>query len=172
VSDLSADVVAAARQGDRRALAELVQATQADVWRFCAFLAGSDAADDLAQETYARALRSLSRFEGRCTVRVWLLSIARRVCADAIRHARRRRQLASALPRPAVEPDHADVLGVVALLQVLGHDRREAFVMTQVLGMPYAEVAAVCRVPVGTVRSRVARARAELADALGDAANQ
>lgn len=55
------------------------------------------------------------------------------------------------------------------LVSGLDADRREAFVLTQVLGLPYAEAAEVCRVPIGTIRSRVARARADLLDALDGA---
>jgi RNA polymerase sigma-70 factor (ECF subfamily) len=52
----------------------------------------------------------------------------------------------------------------------LSPDRREAFVLTQVLGLPYADAAAVCQVPLGTIRSRVARAREDLQAVLGRAA--
>ena len=67
--------------GDADALSELVQATQGDVWRFIAHLAGRDVADDLTQETYLRALRSLPTFGHPAPVLVWLLAIARRVVA-------------------------------------------------------------------------------------------
>jgi RNA polymerase sigma-70 factor (ECF subfamily) len=52
-------------------------------------------------------------------------------------------------------------------LAALDEDRREAFVLTQLVGLSYAEAADVCRCPVGTIRSRVARARAELVEAFG-----
>ena len=51
-------------------------------------------------------------------------------------------------------------------MAALGDDRRSAFVLTQVIGLSYAEAAEVCEVPVGTIRSRVARARADLLDAI------
>jgi len=53
------------------------------------------------------------------------------------------------------------------MLDRLDHERREAFVLTQLVGLSYAEAADVCGCPVGTVRSRVARARADLVDAFG-----
>lgn len=59
-------------------------------------------------------------------------------------------------------PDAAGEVAVADLLARLDPDRRAAFVLTQVIGLPYAEAAAVCECPVGTIRSRVARARENL----------
>ena len=84
-------IAADAAAGDPLAAATLVRSTQSDVWRLCAALGDRDTADDLTQETYLRAFGSLHRFEGRSSVRTWLLAIARRVCADAVRSRRRRR---------------------------------------------------------------------------------
>jgi RNA polymerase sigma-70 factor (ECF subfamily) len=151
----------AAGDGDRVALAAFVRRTQPDVWRLCRHLAGPAHADDLTQDVYVRALRALPAFRGDASARTWLLTIARRTVADAIRREQRRRRL---VPRsPAPFPDHAGRVALEALLAPLDADRREAFVLTQLLGLSYAEAADVAGVPVGTVRSRVARARAELA---------
>ncbi len=168
-------VAAAAVDGDPLAAATLVRATQSDVWRLCAALGDRDSADDLTQETYARAFASLHRFEGRSSLRTWLLSIARRVCADAVR-SRRRRRLTLVRDDADLEAlftgDGADRVGegaaVTDLLARLDPERREAFVLTQLLGLPYAEAAEVAGCPVGTIRSRVARARADLVEALGE----
>src|SRR3712207_9055802 len=84
-------LAAAAVDGDPLAAAALVRATQSDVWRLCAALGDRQSADDLTQETYLRAFGALHRFEGRSSLRTWLLAIARRVCADAVRSRRRRR---------------------------------------------------------------------------------
>jgi RNA polymerase sigma-70 factor, ECF subfamily len=166
---LAADAV----DGDPVAAAALVRATQPDVWRLCAALGDRQSADDLTQETYLRAFGSLHRFEGRSSLRTWLLAIARRVCADAVR-SRRRRRLTLVREDADLEvlapADDADRVGegaaVTDLLTRLDADRREAFVLTQLLGLSYAEVAEVAGCPVGTIRSRVARARADLVDAL------
>jgi RNA polymerase sigma-70 factor (ECF subfamily) len=155
----------AARDGDRAAIAELVRRTQADVWRFCAHLGGHDHADDLTQEVYARALRSLPSFRGDSEARLWLLAIARRVCADHVRSEVRRRRLTDHLlgdarrRRTRTVEDPAASHGLTALVDALPEDYRVAFTLTQVLGLSYAETASVCGCPVGTVRSRVARAR-------------
>ncbi|TYP86943.1 sigma-70 family RNA polymerase sigma factor [Blastococcus xanthinilyticus] len=168
-----ARVAADAAEGDPLAAATLVRSTQSDVWRLCAALVDRDSADDLTQETYLRAFASLHRFEGRAAVRTWLLAIARRVCADALRSRRRRRLT---LVREAADLEllapggAADAVAegatVSDLLDRLAPDRREAFVLTQLLGLSYAEAAEVAECPVGTIRSRVARARADLLTSL------
>lgn len=156
----------AAGRGDRSALSEFIRRTQDDVWRFIAHLAGTDRADDAAQETFLRMLTALPRFEGRSSARTWLLAIARHVVTDLLRHEQARPWLRSSVP---CCPDLPSRLGVpdaaVApdqLLDRLDPDRREALLLTQLMGFSYAEAAQVCGVPVGTIRSRVARARADL----------
>ncbi len=157
-----------ARRGDTAAATAFVRATQADVWRLCAHLGSPDRAEDLTQDTYARAFASLHRFAGRSAARTWLLSIARNVCADAVRSAQRDRRIAvAAVPADAdAAPDLANSVAIRALVAGLDVERREAFVLTQVIGLSYAEAADVCSCPVGTIRSRVARARADLVDGL------
>jgi RNA polymerase sigma-70 factor (ECF subfamily) len=151
----------AARDGDRVALAGFVRATQPEVARLCRWLGDPSGVDDLAQDTYERALRSLPRFRAESSARTWLLTIARRTAADAVRTARRRRRAIDG-PAPVSEPDHAGRVAVEALVAGLDPDRRAAFVLTQVIGLSYAETAAVCGTRVGTIRSRVARARHDL----------
>lgn len=158
-------LLVAARDGDRMAFAAFVRQSQADVWRFCAHLVDPQAADDLTQETYLRALQAAGQFRGDASARTWLLSIARRTCADAIRRRRRRRVVPSAAAEAA--PDASGALELQQLVAGLEPDRRAAFVLTQLLGLSYAETAAACEVPVGTIRSRVARARQDLVDMLG-----
>ncbi|SNR72397.1 sigma-70 family RNA polymerase sigma factor [Blastococcus mobilis] len=173
-----ARTAADAAGGDPLAAAALVRATQSDVWRLCAALGDRDSADDLTQETYLRAFGALHRFEHRSSVRTWLLSIARRVCADALRSRRRRRMTLvrddadlESLSRPRGADPVAEGATVVDLLARLDVDRREAFVLTQLLGLPYAEAAEVAGCPVGTIRSRVARARADLVASLDGVAS-
>lgn len=160
----------AAAGGDPVAQAAFVRATQHDVWRLCASLIDRGSADDLTQETFLRAFRALPSFEARSTARTWLLGIARRVCADHLRTVVRRRRLTAQIvgqaARTAHEPDPAGTVTVLDLLSRLPDERRAAFILTQVLGLPYAEAATVEGVPVGTIRSRVARARAELVETL------
>jgi len=177
LDDVSSDDVTGwalrAQQGDATATAAFVRATQADVWRFCASLVDADTADDLTQETYLRAFRALPGFAARSSVRTWLLGIARRACADHLRTVVRRRRLDEVLRArfaSASAPDPAAASGTTDLLARLPAERRSAFVLTQLVGLSYQEAAAVEDVPVGTIRSRVARAREDLVAALTAAA--
>jgi RNA polymerase sigma-70 factor (ECF subfamily) len=171
--DTVTSLAMAAQGGDRAALHGFVRATQADVWRLCAHLADPASADDLTQETYARAMASLAKFR-EASARTWLLAIARRVVVDDIRsrQVRRRRDEAMAAPHDVpTRPLSSGPDGSVSLAAAVGRlddDRRIAFVLTQLLGLSYAEAAEVCRCPVGTIRSRIARARADLIRALAD----
>lgn len=155
-----------ARAGDRTAAAEFVRLSQGDVWRLCAHLGSPRDADDLTQETYARAFGSLHRFAGRSTARTWLLSIARRVCADAIR-GRRPVQPVAELEPAGRSTDPADTVALRLVLDAIDAQYREAFVLTQILGLTYPEAADVLGCPVGTIRSRVSRAREALVSGLG-----
>lgn len=164
------------RDGDREALTAAVRRTQADVWRFLAHLDGPDDADELTQETFERAFRSLARFRGDATARTWLLGIAHRTWVDALRRRTRRRRLQTRIETTASAagpgPDPGERVALDDLLGRLDADRRLAFVLTQVLGASYEEAAAVCGVPVGTIRSRVARARRDLLAGLSGAVGE
>jgi len=155
-------IVEAALEGDDIALGELVRLTQPAVWQVCVALGSPGEVEDLVQDTYVRAVGGLARYRGDAPVRVWLLAIARRVCADHVRRRQRRRRLLDrverhpgdrAVPAPEVVDD---------LLGALTPERREAFVLTQLVGLSYEEASAVVGCPIGTIRSRVARARADL----------
>ncbi|BEL05572.1 sigma-70 family RNA polymerase sigma factor [Actinoplanes sichuanensis] len=174
--DVLAALVEDAVRGDGRAITALVRATQRDLMRFLGTLVPAAEVEDLTQETFIRMVRSLPGFAGRSTVRTWLFAIARRVAADHTRTTSRR-------PRAAALPDwQATAESVVwpggsrfeeqqaltALIGGLSTDRRDAFVLTQIAGLSYAEAAEVIGCPIGTVRSRVARARDDLLTAMRD----
>lgn len=156
-----------AADGDRSAMAAFVRTTQADVWRLCAHLVDPQAADDVTQEVYLRAIRSARQFRGDASARTWLLRIARNTAADEIRRRQRRRLLPPVVE--GIESGPADNVALTSLIDDLSVDRRTAFVLTQVLECSYAEAAAICQVPVGTIRSRVARARQDLLEMLAPA---
>lgn len=179
----SADAVAtayalAARAGDHDAAEHFVRALHGDVLRYVTYLCGDpQTAHDLTQDTFARAFGSLHRFEGRAPARTWLLSIARRAVADSIRRAATRPRIADAVDwRDAQErgqsvalPGFDEGVALLDLLAALPGERREAFLLTQVVGLSYEEAAGFTGCPVGTVRSRVFRARATLERLLRDA---
>ncbi len=156
----------AAVEGDDVAMAELVRRTQPDIWRLCTALGSPGEEEDLVQETYLQAVRSAPSYRGDAPVRSWMLSIGRNVCADHVRRRDRQRRLIRRII-PTVDEHAAETDGSLdALLADIDPDRRDAFVLTQVMGLSYEEAAAALDCPIGTVRSRVARARADLVAAV------
>ncbi|MFC4562414.1 sigma-70 family RNA polymerase sigma factor [Nocardiopsis mangrovi] len=158
-----------ARSGHPAALNALFALTREDVRRFIARRVDPEWVDDLTQETYTRATRSMPRFAGRAPVRAWLFSVARHTVADRYRTQNSRPRpwsladLDGASRRTPPEQSRFDeYIALSALLDELRPDRRSAFVLTQLHGFTYVEAAEIAGVPVGTVRSRVARARRDL----------
>lgn len=160
--------------GDRVAEEAFVTRTIDDVWRYCRHLVGSEMADDATQATYLRALRSLHNFRAESSATTWLIGVARNTCLDLRRSLARKTRLEEriqAQPLDASIDLHSQVLPVELdeVLDQLELGRREAFVLTQVLGFSYEASAQLLDVPVGTIRSRVARARMDLLDLVGEA---
>jgi RNA polymerase sigma-70 factor, ECF subfamily len=158
VSDVDG-LARAAAGGDREAFARFVALTQTDVWRFARSLLGDDElATEVAQETFVRAVTALRRFRGDGSAKGFLFTIARRVAAAELGA---RRAEPAGLP-PPVEPDPTGRVILERLVASLPLPLREAFVLTQVAGLTYAETAEVLGCRIGTVRSRVHRAREQL----------
>lgn len=135
------------------------------MWRFAYHLTRNrDLADEAAQETWARAVRSLPRFRGDSAVLTWLLAIARHVVAGLIRDKYRRPP--EMAPTPAWTS--TALVELEAEIARLPAPLAEALVLTQVVGLRYEEAAEVMGVAIGTIRSRVFRARAALVEALSD----
>jgi len=162
-----------AQEGDRDALEQFVAETHRDVLSMCRYLGDRETADDLAQETYQRAVASLHRFRATGPAKHWLLTIARHTCADATRRRIRRRRLHQRVTGLAggdavVTAATTEQPEIDEMLRVLDDDRRAAFVLTQLNGFRYDEAAELLGVPIGTIRSRVARAREQLLTVASD----
>ncbi|MFD7370196.1 sigma-70 family RNA polymerase sigma factor [Streptomyces mirabilis] len=167
-----------ARAGDPDAVDRFVRALHPDVVRYITYLSSDrQLTDDLTQDTFLRALGSLHRFEGRSSARTWLLAIARRTVVDSWRYAATRPRVADTddwtmwaeRAQPSGLPGFDDGVALLDLLNALPPERREAFVLTQLTGLPYEEAAEASGCPIGTIRSRVARARATLVELLVEA---
>jgi RNA polymerase sigma-70 factor (ECF subfamily) len=170
VNEPDQDLVRAAAAGNLRAFEELVRAYQGPVWRFlCRLLHDAALAEDITQETFVRVYKRLDGFRAGSRFTTWLFQVARNAGIDAIRARSRRERLlvrygsdTSANPPPDERLDLETALATVSPLL------REAIVLIEVVGMSYEEAAAVSRVPVGTVKSRVFHARRRLAGLLED----
>jgi RNA polymerase sigma-70 factor (ECF subfamily) len=163
--DAAADLAA---RGDGDAFEVLCSLLNDDVWRYCSAVVGDpELAADAAQETFVRLVSAIRRFKGQCPARVYTLIIARRACAATVRadarHGRHRDLTSHDVP---AVPAEAGAVDTRLLLDQLPADLRQAFVLTQLLGLPYADAARVAGSPVGTIRSRVFRAREHLVNLL------
>jgi RNA polymerase sigma factor (sigma-70 family) len=169
-----------ARGGDRGAYGDLVRRHQAAALRVAAGICGStEEARDIVQDAFVKGYRMLDGFRGDAPVRAWMLRIVANDAKNARRgrHRRERRQLRYELavgPRPAidatadrvVEAEEADrLLAMLAALDV--HDR-EVLVHRFVAGLSEHETAAVLGLPVGTVKSRTARALGRARELVGE----
>lgn len=158
-----------ARRAVPGSLDAFIRASHDPVWRLCEALVDAQAADDLTQETFVKAVGAIRRFRGDASARTWILSIARYTCMDELRARNRDRHRSATLALQSTEgplPDPSSEISARDLLRHLEIDRRAAFTLTQLLGLTYAEAAETCDCPVGTIRSRVARARDDLIEML------
>ncbi len=178
------ELVAAAQAGDRRALEALLREHQPGIHAVCRRITGNDAdALDATQDALMAVVRGLPRFDGRSRFSTWVYRVATNACLDELR--RRRRRPLVGLPEhddgAAVEvadpgardPGEtvADQLLVDTALASLPPEFRAAVVLRDLCQLDYAEIAEVLDLPPGTVRSRIARGRRQLADLLGNQAD-
>ena len=169
-----------AQSGDLCAFNRIVSRYQNQVVNLAARMLGSrPQAEDVAQETFISAYRSLARFRGG-NLRSWLLRIAANGSRDVLRRRRRRSEssLEESLESPSFQPVSDDVTPEEAAqrselnaelqraILTLSFDQRTALVLVDVQGLSYVEAAETMEVSVGTVKSRLSRARSRVRDAL------
>ena len=173
-------ILAMARGGDVDAFNRLVSIHQDAVYGFTISLTRQHAvADDVTQETFISAFRSISRMRGD-NVRAWLLRIARNKAYDYFRRQKRRREssvdedtavfrerLASDNPSPADVAMNSELRDALEhCVGTLSDEHREVIVLVDVQGQSYDNASEVCGVNIGTVKSRLNRARRRVRDCL------
>jgi RNA polymerase sigma-70 factor (ECF subfamily) len=129
-------------------------------------------ADDLVQDTLVKALANVERFEPGTNLRAWLFTILRNHYYSQLRKAKREVEDADGrfAARIAVRPEQdgsVDLEDFKIAFQQLAPDHREVLTLVGASGCSYEEAAAICGCAVGTIKSRVNRARKKLSDILG-----
>jgi RNA polymerase sigma-70 factor (ECF subfamily) len=130
-----------------------------------------DRADDLVQETLVKAWSNIDSFQEGTNLQAWLFTILRNHYYSEIRKRRREvedtdGQYAARLATHPPQQGHLDLADFKAALRELPDDQREALVLVGASGFSYEEAAGICNVAVGTIKSRVSRARSHLAKRL------
>lgn len=173
-------VVLRAQQGDAAACRALVRAHQRRVLgQLRAMLAPvgrGGLVEDLAQETFLRAFRALPRFrgDGRASLSTWLVTIATRVALNELRRRPPHTECLDTVTESvrtaeaAVVERHASAQAIERAIADLPPAFRGAFLLRELHGLDYGEIAEVLEVDVGTVKSRLSRARAKLRQALAE----
>ena len=165
-------LVAAYVAGDAAAFDELVRRYTRRVYGICwRYFHDAAEAEDAVQETFVVLLRRASTYRGGAAFSTWLYRVATNACHDIARRKARRPVPSEPLAEEVPATDNAleqRELGadLTQALAQLERDQREAIVLHDVIGLPYADVAVRQNVAVGTVKSRIARGHARLADLL------
>ncbi len=173
-----ADLARAATAGDSEAMSALLARHIDRVHAICRKICGAHDAQDATQEALISVVRSIDRFDHRSAFTTWLHRIATNAALDELR--RRKRRPEPRAPDPtgvrdvpsagsAAQPERVvDRIDLDAALARLPDDFRVAVVLRDVTDLDYAEIAEALSIPIGTVRSRIARGRAALARDLGN----
>jgi RNA polymerase sigma-70 factor, ECF subfamily len=177
------ELVVAAQRGERRAMDELLRRHYPRIHAVCSRIAGGTRdADDAAQEAMIRIVRAIDRFDGRSAFGTWAYRIATTAALDELRRRNRRPMLHvvdddddDERPREAADPvAHrkvdavSDRIAIEQALATIPEDFRIPVVMRDIGDLDYAEIADELGVPIGTVKSRIARGRRLLLERLGN----
>ncbi|MEN9935810.1 MAG: hypothetical protein RLZZ387_2389 [Chloroflexota bacterium] len=184
MADEELRLVEAARRGDVESFNALVRLYEVRVYNLCYRMLGdAESAADAAQETFLSAYRNLRSFRGG-SYRSWLLRIATNACYDVLRARKRRPSVsleahsddeAEASPMQVADPSESpddfalrrELAGAIQHgLSALPEDQRAVLILSDIEGMSYEEIAQVTGANLGTVKSRLSRARGRLRDLL------
>jgi RNA polymerase sigma-70 factor (ECF subfamily) len=161
------------RRGDKAAFAELVRRYERPLFNFALrFVRAREAARDVTQETFLRVVRRAAEFKHESRFSTWAYAIARNLCLDELRRAQHRRHpsldetseegrsLGERVPDPSLDTERraggAELRrGIEEAVERLPEDQREVFLLRQLAGLPFAEIAKVTETPENTVKSRL-----------------
>ena len=172
-------LVEATLAGDGNAYRRLVERHEGRVYRFLLkHVTCADEAQDLAQETFLQAYRSLRNYHGDAKLSTWLIGIGLNVARNHHNRARSpaangsEDEIESLLCRTGDPLESLRQTGVLrTLYRAIGElvpEQRECLTLIALEGLPYEEASSLLGIPVGTLKSRLSRARAKLGNALKD----
>jgi RNA polymerase sigma-70 factor (ECF subfamily) len=149
-------------RGDQAAFGVLVARHEKALRAFLGRVAGADAADELAQQSFVKAWQSAGRFRGEAGFSTWLHAIAWRCFLDSARAGRRearKREAAADLGDDVEAPSSEPRLDLARALERLAPVERAALVLCEGHGWSHGEAAAILSIPLGTLKSHVLRAK-------------
>ena len=173
------EIIAKVTAGDVNAYAELVEEYQTRVYNLALKMLGNDAdAQDIAQEAFLKAYRALDMFRGESGFSSWMYRLTTNLCIDFLRKEKKNRADSITVIRndepeeqeipdlrynPETVLERQELRGAIkSALMELGPEYRQAVVMRELGGMSYAEIADELEIELGTVKSRIARARQKM----------
>lgn len=173
MTSATTQLVGQACQGDRSAFTQLLR-NHDETMRALAYrmMGSASAMDDVLQDAYVKAFKSITSFRGDSLFSTWLYSIVYRTCLDAIRKRERRRetglQLVTDQPSTAARAEQriVEISALESALALLSPDQRAVLLLVDADGLTYDEAAAVLDVNSGTIASRLSRARAAIRSTL------
>jgi len=169
-ADPLAQVVAGCRRNEPRAQRELVLRTQDRVYRLLVRLVGVQEAEDVAQQVYLQVFRQLHRFNGNSSFGTWLYRVSANEAMQHLRRKRRHRWTALNWEPEERKPDRSRQCETRELLDralaQIEPELRSIFVLREVEGLSYEAIGAAVGIPMGTVASRLSRARHDLQERL------
>ncbi|GAB4501443.1 MAG: RNA polymerase sigma factor [Anaerolineales bacterium] len=172
---MQTDLLDQCKRGDPAALERLVKTYQADVYRLTlSILDDPNEASDALQETFLAALRALENFRGESTLKTWLYSIAINLCRSRLARRRTRARLQHILEilQPTALPPEEKAIqneretDLRQFINTMDEKHRLPLILRYDQNLPIGEIAALLRLPVGTVHSRLNSARKRLRAAL------
>lgn len=175
-----------AQKGDPQAFEQVMTPLEERVWRTCwHYTQNAEDAKDCAQEAMVKAWRALPSFRGECSLETWMYRICVRCCLDFLRAKKRRptdsmdtlNEAGFDPPDPAPQPDAAviarDERGRLRqAIALLPEDMRTALILSVLEGRTYEDIARITGAAVGTVKSRINRARVRLSGVMADSGEQ
>ncbi|WP_010252495.1 RNA polymerase sigma factor [Acetivibrio cellulolyticus] len=181
MSEKERNLVEKSKSGDVEAFEQLIESCQKKVFNIAYRMIGNyDDANELAQEVFIKAFRSIKKFKGDSLFSTWIYKVTANVCLDEIRRRKKKmvvsldeeieysdgevkRQIADNAPTPDIAAETNEVKNAVnKSIQELPEDYKSIIILRDIQGFSYEEISKIFNCPEGTVKSRINRARQAL----------